>query len=342
MRVWERLMYNITPYYAVKCNPDKMLVRKLASIGANFDCASPAEIDIVLEQGVSPSRILYANPCKRLCDISYAFSKGVTMTTFDSVTELQKIREVAPDMKVILRIYANDPTAQCVLSNKFGAKESEWVHLIDMAKSLALNLCGISFHVGSGASNPEAFSHAIQHAHTLYDLASSYGFDIGIIDIGGGFSSTSLGRIAPVVQTAIDKYFSFPSECQIIAEPGRYFAQTCATLYTRVIGLREGCCTITDGLYGSFNNIVYDHAVTAPPIVLSKNGAPKTAVHDQTMQETTIFGPTCDGFDTVMTCYIPQVDVGDYLVFKHMGAYTIAGACNFNGIQFMTPTVYYM
>lgn len=40
--------------------------------GCGFDCASPAEMDQVLECGVDPSRIIYANPCKDVASLQYA------------------------------------------------------------------------------------------------------------------------------------------------------------------------------------------------------------------------------------------------------------------------------
>lgn len=340
MAIWEEQMHGICPFYAVKCNPNPKLIKKLASLGAKFDCASPNEIDVVCSEDVAPSKILYANPCKRTQDIAYALQKGVTMTTFDSVCELEKIKSVAPDMGVVLRIYANDPNARCILSNKFGARETEWARLLQAAKRMNLRLEGVSFHVGSGASTPEAFSHAIKSARDLYDLALAYGYKLKMLDIGGGFSRETLHKIAPTIQTAIGTYFPPSLECDVIAEPGRFFAETCGTLYTRVIGVRDACdtddlcCTITDGLYGSFNNVVYDHAKVPYPEVISLSSAEKQ------LQKTTIFGPTCDGYDTVATCMLPTVQLGDYIVFRNMGAYTIAGACDFNGIKFTAPTCY--
>ena len=50
---------------AVKCNHDSLLLRILAALGAGFDCASEQEITTVLNLGVDPSRIIYANPCKQ-------------------------------------------------------------------------------------------------------------------------------------------------------------------------------------------------------------------------------------------------------------------------------------
>ena len=41
---WTRLLPDVKPYYAVKCNPNPVLLDVLASLGANFDCASENEM----------------------------------------------------------------------------------------------------------------------------------------------------------------------------------------------------------------------------------------------------------------------------------------------------------
>ena len=50
---------------AVKCNPDMVVLKLLEHLGANFDCASKGEIKTILDMGVSPERIIFANPCKQ-------------------------------------------------------------------------------------------------------------------------------------------------------------------------------------------------------------------------------------------------------------------------------------
>ena len=42
-------------YYAVKANPAPEILRLLASMGSNFDCASVAEIEMALDAGASAS-----------------------------------------------------------------------------------------------------------------------------------------------------------------------------------------------------------------------------------------------------------------------------------------------
>ena len=52
-------------YLAIKCNPDPAVVKLLANLGANFDCASKGEIQQILDMGVAPEKIVFANPCKQ-------------------------------------------------------------------------------------------------------------------------------------------------------------------------------------------------------------------------------------------------------------------------------------
>lgn len=55
----------MSTFIAVKCNDDLMLLQTLVALGAGFDCASRSEIRSVLNLGVNPSNIIYANPCKQ-------------------------------------------------------------------------------------------------------------------------------------------------------------------------------------------------------------------------------------------------------------------------------------
>ena len=114
--LWTRMFPTIMPYYAVKCCPDPEVVRTLEACGAGFDCASPDEVHLA---GAS-APIIYANPCKVPDDIVKCRALGVRVTTFDSVSELEKISQLAPDMELVLRIKADDPLARCPMGNKFG------------------------------------------------------------------------------------------------------------------------------------------------------------------------------------------------------------------------------
>lgn len=45
---------------------------------------------------------------------------------------------------------------------------------------MGVDVTGVAFHVGSGATNPAAFSHAIELARRAWDLAIAHGFDMKV------------------------------------------------------------------------------------------------------------------------------------------------------------------
>jgi ornithine decarboxylase len=319
---WTEALPHIKPYYAVKCNPNIQIIEALAKMGSNFDCASPAEIQAVLDLGVEPERILYANPCKRVSDIVFAKDKKVMRTTFDSVCELKKIASVFPECKLLLRIRADDPSARCNLGVKYGAEERDWDVLLFTARTLGLDVIGVSFHVGSFASSSKVFEEAVRTAERAVDLAREHGYDPRIIDIGGGFSSAS----------GLPKTISAPKDITLIAEPGRYFVEQVMTLYTPVIGTKGSGITISESLYGAFNCILFDHAQPQVKEVLDQFWN-KISGEEASL---TIFGSTCDGGDIIYKELNLPVNIkdDDWIVWDNMGAYTSAATTQFNGIPF--------
>jgi ornithine decarboxylase len=85
---------------------------------------------------------------------------------------------------------------------------------------------------------------------------------------------------------------------------------------------------INDGVYGSFNCVVFDHAIVVPQVLVRKSGQVST----EELIPTKLFGPTCDSIDVVLSSYeLPSMDIGDWLFFEEMGAYTRCAASRFNG-----------
>jgi ornithine decarboxylase len=85
---------------------------------------------------------------------------------------------------------------------------------------------------------------------------------------------------------------------------------------------------INDGVYGSFNCVVFDHASVHPRPLL-----PTTSAGGRSLAVATkLFGPTCDSIDVVMPyTRLPDMKVGDWIMFNNMGAYTRCAASRFNG-----------
>ncbi|KAM6912423.1 ornithine decarboxylase [Xenentodon cancila] len=355
---WARALPRITPFYAVKCNDSRAVLMTLASLGTGFDCASKTEIQLVQSLGVDPSRIIYANPCKQVSQIKYASAHGVQMMTFDSEVELNKVARCHDNAKLVLRIATDDSKAVCRLSVKFGAPLKACRGLLERAKELGLDVIGVSFHVGSGCTDKDTYTKAIADARCVFDMGEELGFNMDLLDIGGGFpgsddSELKFEEITAVINPALDKYFPSDAGVKVIAEPGRFYVASAYTLVVNIIAKKvvmdedsvsdeeeQGTSDrtlmfyVNDGVYGSFNCILYDHAHCFP--VLHKKPKP-----DEAMYPCSIWGPTCDGLDRIVEqCFLPDLQVGDWLVFENMGAYTVAASSTFNGFQ--RPDIYYV
>lgn len=98
-QTWIEKMPRVVPHYAVKCNDNDVVLATLVALGTSFDCASKGEISKILNLGVNPSSIIFANPTKPNSHIRYAANNNVKTMTFDCDIELQKIQMYCPDAK---------------------------------------------------------------------------------------------------------------------------------------------------------------------------------------------------------------------------------------------------
>jgi ornithine decarboxylase len=327
-RALKAALPNVQLFYAVKANSTEPLVRILAEEGSSFDVSTAAEIDLVRACRVKPGRCIHTHPVKRDGDIRYALEYGIRIFVADNEWELSKFLPYRKKVKVLVRMSIENPAAMVNLSHKFGVAPSKTFGLIRKAHAMGLTVAGISFHCGSQNESHVKYLEALGYCRDICRKAALNKIPIEIIDIGGGFPITYLKSVPPIMQFCrpineyLDRYFS---NYRVIAEPGRYICGTSMTLAARVIGksLRKGVMWyyLDEGLYGSFSGKVYDH--TDYPMVLGKAGKKINSV---------LAGPTCDSTDIVYeNIYLPELEVGDVLLFGSMGAYTTASATNFNG-----------
>lgn len=367
MQQWKRELPMVEPFYAVKCNPDPCIVKLLANMGCNFDCATMGEMDLVLNglgddlsfgpRGIASTSIVYANPSKMTHMLEYAVQNNVRMTVFDGEDELYKIASVKghENLQLLLRLTTDDKDSICRFSKKFGCPVAEAPALLAVAQSLGLNVAGVSFHVGSGCGNADAYTIALDHTKQVFTEAARLGMKpLHIVDIGGGFPGDAGGyggpgmptfqALASAIRTGVDAFLSslIPDErktIRFIAEPGRYFVSGSTDIVTKVYGRKGGrnsyqALYVDDGVYGSFNNVVYDHAKPIPIKLVIKGGRKQEHEEDGLVIPSAVFGPTCDGLDqmcSMETTSLPRCEVGDWLIWKNQGAYTHTASFVFNG-----------
>ena len=343
--LWDKHLPSVIPYYAVKCNPDPQILHHLWGKGVGFDCASEREIRSIHRLGRGPiqsdRRIVYANPCKSEDAIAYAKEVGSPLTVVDSVEEVEKLAGYKGG--ALIRIAVDDTESTMPFSTKFGAHGYSISHIAAAAKTFRLPIHGISFHVGSGCQSGRAYSRAIRAA---YGHLKTVGGGANIIDIGGGYLADETdfkektehirGEMMRVNMDSIESEGG--RQIEWIAEPGRFFASNSFDFFVRVIGKKRApgggwAYTIDDSLYGQFSNILFDHATPLWIRVAESHEKPRKQVRG------TLFGRTCDSVDVIAKAEsMEELEIGDWLWFPGMGAYTRATASEFNG--FPRPEVF--
>jgi ornithine decarboxylase len=338
-REFRRHLPRVQAYYAVKANPDPMIVRTLFEEGASFDVASMPEFKIVHEnikdlpakqrQDWIWDKIIYANPTKPT-DTLEELNQYKPLVTFDNREEIYKIKQHAPNAGLALRLKVPNTGAMVELSSKFGAAPGEAVDLILEADRIGLTVEGISFHVGSQTTNFENYVQALNLTANIYKEAQDRGYTkMNLLDIGGGFPAPYDSTVRPfrelakVINTEIERLF--PKDIEVLAEPGRFLAAVCGTAVSSVIGkaVRDGktCYYINDGVYHTYSGVIFDHCKY--PVKSFKKGPTSIC---------SVFGPTCDALDVVsMAENLPELSRGDLVYSVNIGAYSHASATYFNG-----------
>lgn len=238
---------------------------------------------------------------------------------------------------------------------KFGTSLKNCRHLLECAKELDVQIIGVKFHVSSACKESQVYVHALSDARCVFDMAGEFGYTMNMLDIGGGFTGTEfqLEEVNHVISPLLDVYFPEGSGIKIISEPGSYYVSSAFTLAVNIIAkkvVENGKLSsgvektgsdepafvyyMNDGVYGSFASKLSENLNAIPEVH-------KKCKEDEPLFTSSLWGPSCDELDLIVeNCLLPELNVGDWLIFDNMGADSFHEPSAFN--DFQRPAVYYM
>ncbi len=325
-------------HYAVKANPQKEIINRLNELGCRFDAASAEEIRICLNAGAQPEHISFGNTVKRPADLEYAYAQGIKLYAADAEEELDKIAKYAPNSEVFIRLLVTNSQAEWPLSRKFGCGQSKAIPLMEYAKNVGLKPIGISFHVGSQTRHPEMWDDTLTYASEVWRDAVSKGFDMRLLNIGGGFPAfygVPITESEAYCQLLTDMiYQNFGDVQYIMAEPGRGMVGNVGMISANVLLVS----TKNEGdevrwVYldiGKFSGL----AETAEEAIKYQFVTPDC--HSNDTMFCILAGPTCDSadvlYETNKVKFPTDLKSGDRIFIKNCGAYTTTySTVAFNG-----------
>jgi len=317
--------------YAYKANNSVFLIGALYGAGIrHFDVASLPEIEDAVT--IPDAHLHFMHPVKSRHAIKRAYDMGVRSFALDSEDELEKILEStghARDLLLWVRVAVPAINSRIPLERKFGVHGPKAAQLLMKARQAAAEL-GLTFHVGSQTTTPDAFVTALAEVHKLIVKA---GIVIDRLDVGGGFPSrypdsdpAPLKEFMDVILADIEQ-LPVRENIKLMCEPGRALVSEAESLIVRVDARRDNGLFINDGGYG----MLFDAAHLG--FIYPTRLVSRTVEPDEELVAFELWGPTCDSIDYMKGPFMLPASVreGDYIEIGNMGAYGRAIAGHFNG-----------
>ncbi len=338
--------------FSIKSLANVHILKLLAGEGSGFDVVSGGELVRARTAGADMAKVVFAGVGKTDREITEAVDAGVGIFNVESEAEFENLSRLAAragkTVRAALRLNPDvyDPKTHTYTAT--GKRETKFGVDIERAERFFgafgrdehVRLDGIHIHIGSPIYTAEPYVAAIKKTLTLIDKLRGEGFEITVLDIGGGYAADYEEGTSPL---AVDYARAIipllaGSGLDVIIEPGRQIACNAGILLTRVQYVKQGGdrkfvivdAAMTDlirpALYGS-EHFVYPAELpagaTAPQRRL--DFAPDGG------QTVDIVGGVCETSDFLAKGRVlPAMQRGDLLVVFSAGAYGLVMASQYN------------
>ena len=311
--------------YASKAFPCTAAYRILAEEGLSCDVASGGELYLALRGGFAPERIYFHGNNKSVEEIEYALEQNVGVIVIDSFQELDRLEEMAPGQRVMLRVTPGiRPDTHAYIStgqedSKFGFGIEAVTEAIDRISGL--DLVGLHAHIGSQVFELDPYE-------KLGEVLTELG-DYPLLNLGGGLGvAYTADQHPPAIADYVDALLrGAPDGVTVLCEPGRSLVANAGVTIYRVGTVKEipGVRTyvaVDGGMSDNLRPMLYNAPYEAE--ISDRFGGSTLA---------TVAGKHCESGDILIEdVLLDDPRPGDVLVTPCTGAYGYAMANNYNGV----------
>ena len=333
--------------YAYKANYLPGVLRIIHSEGAWAEVSSGFEYDIAGKMGVPGESIVFNGPGKTKEQLKKALSEGALVNA-DNKEEIGLLSEIAREMgkpaDVGIRISVDVGINQKADRFGFALESGEAAEIVELcAASGLLNVICLHVHLTSYIVEPDAGGQRIPARNVkliwpksadMYETAAGKiskfarevekktGGAVKYLDMGGGFPSVdSLGPYVSAVTAPLLVEFGEKTPV-LILEPGRAVVKDAVSLVATVLASRK----LPDGQRA----VTIDAGINVLPSSYWTSQEVTPLRHSGRKEENSIiYGPLCLQTDIVARTFISELEPGDRVVAKNVGAYNIPQSSSF-------------
>lgn len=323
-------------HYACKANTSLAILRILEQEGAGIDAVSIGEVRTCLKAGFTPDRIMYTGVNVSDKELREVSELGV-MINLDSVSEMERLAEIAPGYPISFRItpgVGSGHGAKVITGTKgakFGIPLDDVVSTYARAKDLGFDIKGIHAHIGSGGQVVEPFMDMMEVLINIVNELKNLGIELEFIDMGGGIGvpykpNEEEMDVEELAMNLTDMIMEETDVKTLVIEPGRYIVCDSTVLLATVNDVKDAGTKKYVGTDAGFNTLIrpamYDsyHYVA----LANKFGKACTDKYD-------VVGPICESGDYIAhDRVLPDPKEGDIVAIYNAGAYGYSMSSNYN------------
>ncbi|MCL2342596.1 MAG: diaminopimelate decarboxylase [Firmicutes bacterium] len=331
-------------YFAVKATPNPAIMRILHKEGCGMDCSSLTELMLCEKIGVSGDDIMFSSNDTPAEDYQLAAKLGATIN-LDDITHIEFFEKTvgAFPEKICCRY---NPGGNFEISNKimdspadakYGMTKPQVFQAFRLLREKGVKEFGIHAFLASNVTEDDYYPElAMQLFRLAAELKAETGVHIGFINLSGGIGipyrpgqqAPDIDRVGEGVRRVFEQIL-LPAGMEDVAlytELGRYLLGSHGCMVTKVLHKKHihkdyigvdacACDLLRPAMYGAYHHIT----------VMGKEMLPADHLYDVT-------GGLCENNDKfAVDRWLPEVDIGDFLVIHDTGAHGHSMGYNYNG-----------
>jgi diaminopimelate decarboxylase len=337
-------------FFAVKANPNPVIMQILMEYGCGFDCATSTELLLAGAVGARGHDIMFSSNDTPAADFQMASQLG-SLINFDSIDLIDFYQQQVGALPETVCLRMN-PGGEFEGANqifdtpqgsKFGMTPDQLTDACHMLKQAGVQNVGLHALL---CSNTHGNAYYPALARLLFAeavrLRQQTGIHVSFVNLSGGIGipyepsdePCDIAAIGDGVRRAYEEVLGKAGmdDVAIFTELGRFMTGPHGCIVTRTLHLKQTyhdyvgvdtCAAdlMRPAMYGAYHHVT----VVGQPGGPNKTHAPSTHVYD-------VVGGLCENNDRFANNRrLPEVEVGDLLVIHDTGAHGRAMGYNYNG-----------
>lgn len=334
--------------YSIKANFSPAILRVFIKDGITFDLTSIGELRFVKKCKVNPENIIYTSVTEEPEEYREVLQSGIkkiVVSSFNGMTNLAKAASkigikpmtmirVNPEVGVKAEIRASYRNGKFGVPLNGGTIDSATKMVRHLMDNDLLQFEGFHFHLGSQITDFSCYTHAFDKIDAfMTKIKKEYpNFQVRTLDIGGGtpvFYNEPVPTPIQMAENHVDRLNQIAEthgKFELMIESGRFLVAESSILVSKIVNTKEyneHKIVIVDAGYHLLLDaalLKQEYPQEVVPLLTNKGERMPTPKNIH------LAGRLCDTYDVFplsKASNLNEADIGRYVTFYNVGAYSI-------------------